>query len=110
MRSCHVLLCIVAVSAESESELYCWLFAVQGCRSEPEWLVGTPRVLEDASLGSGFTSRSLPDRCWHFARETWIKCQNPGLEAVDFALAPNVILGRKIKIDAPPISGFGEVE
>ncbi|CAK8986759.1 unnamed protein product [Durusdinium trenchii] len=90
MRSCHVLLCIVAVSAESESELYCWLFAVQGCRSEPEWLVGTPRVLEDASLGSGFTSRSLPDRCWHFARETWIKCQNPGLEAVDFALAPNV--------------------
>lgn len=88
---CHVLWLIPTLSpsvSHSEfADLHCWLFPVQRCRSDPEWLAGTPRVL----LG-----QPAADRCWEEAREAWINCRNAGLEAVDFALAPNVSLEKAL--------------
>ena len=85
--SCHVF-CLIPVAV---SELHCWLFPVQRCRSDPEWLAGTPRVLPATELEK--VDQTAADRCLEEARETWINCKNAGLEAIDFALAPNVTLG-----------------
>ena len=101
---CHVLWLIPALSpalSHSDSaDLHCWLFPVQRCRSDPEWLAGTPRVL----LG-----QPAADRCWEEAREAWINCRNAGLEAVDFALAPNVSLEKALamcEVKGPEICLF----
>ena len=91
---CHVWhLISFAAFATSDPDLHCWLFPVQRCRSDPEWLAGTPRVLRAESLAERSTDSTAADRCWEEAREVWINCRNAGLEAVDFALAPNVSLG-----------------
>lgn len=93
----HVLLWIPAwpnsPDAPDSPDLHCWLFPVQRCRSDPEWLAGTPRLLSAEFLAA--PGQTAAERCWEEAREAWINCRNAGLEAIDFALAPNVSLGEK---------------
>lgn len=76
-------------TSESVGELHCWLFPVRTCRSEPSWLKGTPRILDATSLADAVQQgQTAAERCWQEAREAWINCQNAGIEALDFALAP----------------------
>ena len=50
---------------------------------------GTPRILDASSLADAVKQgQTAAGRCWQEARETWINCQNAGIEALDFALAP----------------------
>ena len=48
-----------------------------------DWLPGTPRALEAKLLEAAgkLKGQTTEERCWQEARESWINCQNAGLEA-----------------------------
>ncbi|CAJ1359691.1 unnamed protein product [Effrenium voratum] len=77
----------LALGTESatSAELYCWLFPVHRCRTDPEWPAGIPRVIADVP-----GEEDLSDRCVREARDSWIACENAALEPIDFALAPDL--------------------
>ncbi|CAE7423867.1 unnamed protein product [Symbiodinium natans] len=78
---------VVALTCVSAQTLHCWIFPARTCRAEPEWLPGSPQVVDAAALQG---QPSAEDACAREARERWIGCQNGAEEAMDFALAPAV--------------------